>query len=67
MGPGVSGIKVHESQDMLIALVRDADYVITQFAPVNAKVIGAMKKARIIVRYGIGTDKIDVIEELMSP
>jgi D-3-phosphoglycerate dehydrogenase len=41
-------------------LVKDADYVITQFAPVNAEVIGAMQNCRIIVRYGIGVDNVDL-------
>ncbi|MEP6663405.1 MAG: C-terminal binding protein [Verrucomicrobiota bacterium] len=44
----------------LIALVADADAVITQFAKINATVIGAMKKARVIVRYGIGVDNVDL-------
>lgn len=41
-------------------LVSDADGVITQFAPVNAAVIGAMRRARVIVRYGIGVDNVDL-------
>jgi D-3-phosphoglycerate dehydrogenase / 2-oxoglutarate reductase len=41
-------------------LVRDADAVITQFAPVNAAVIDAMQKSRVIVRYGIGVDNVDL-------
>jgi D-3-phosphoglycerate dehydrogenase / 2-oxoglutarate reductase len=44
----------------LIALVSEADAVITQFARINANVIGAMKKARAIVRYGIGVDNVDL-------
>ena len=44
----------------LIALVRDADCVITQFARVNAAVIAAMARARVIVRYGIGVDNVDL-------
>ena len=44
----------------LIALVADADAVITQFAKVNAKVIAAMSRARAIVRYGIGVDNVDL-------
>jgi D-3-phosphoglycerate dehydrogenase len=43
-----------------IELVRDADAVITQFAPVNSAVIAAMQKARVIVRYGIGVDNVDL-------
>jgi len=44
----------------LIALVSDADAVITQFARINAAVVGAMKKARVIVRYGVGVDNVDL-------
>jgi D-3-phosphoglycerate dehydrogenase / 2-oxoglutarate reductase len=44
----------------LIALCADADAVITQFARVNANVVSAMRKARAIVRYGIGVDNIDL-------
>jgi D-3-phosphoglycerate dehydrogenase / 2-oxoglutarate reductase len=41
-------------------LVADADAVITQFAPVDAAVISAMTKCRVIVRYGIGVDNVDL-------
>lgn len=44
----------------LKSLVADAVVVITQFAPINAEVIGAMKKARAIVRYGIGVDNVNL-------
>ena len=44
----------------LIDLCAEADVVITQFARVNAKVVSAMRKARAIVRYGIGVDNIDL-------
>jgi len=40
----------------LIDLCADADAVITQFARVNANVVSALRKARAIVRYGIGVD-----------
>ena len=46
--------------EALIPLVRQADVVITQFAPVKAEVIAAMDSARAIVRYGIGVDNIDL-------
>ena len=32
----------------------------TGFAPINARVIAALTKARIIVRYGIGVDNVDL-------
>jgi D-3-phosphoglycerate dehydrogenase len=44
----------------LIGLCADADVVITQFARVNANVVSALRKARAIVRYGIGVDNIDL-------
>jgi D-3-phosphoglycerate dehydrogenase len=44
----------------LAGLVAEADFVLTQFAPVNARVIAAMKSTRVIVRYGIGVDNVDL-------
>src|SRR5438105_280510 len=44
----------------LLPLVADADAVLTQFARVDAEVIAAMKQARVIVRYGIGVDNVDL-------
>lgn len=41
-------------------LVADADAVLTQFAPVKAQAIAAMKQCRVIVRYGIGVDNVDL-------
>ncbi len=58
-GLTVDGQKCRTEAELL-AVVPEADYVITQFAPVNANVIGAMKKAKVIVRYGIGVDNVDL-------
>jgi len=44
----------------LISLTRDADVVITQFARIDAEVISAMKQVRVIARYGIGVDNVDL-------
>jgi len=59
-----AGGKVEGAQartaEAVIACSADADAVITQFAPVNAQAIAAMKKARVIVRYGIGVDNVDL-------
>ena len=38
----------------------DADAVITQFAPIDSQVIAAMQRAKVIVRYGIGYDNVDL-------
>ena len=34
--------------------------MLTQFAPVNADVVNAMERAKVIVRYGIGYDNVDL-------
>jgi D-3-phosphoglycerate dehydrogenase / 2-oxoglutarate reductase len=44
----------------LISLVRDAEAVITQFARLTRPVIESMAQARVIVRYGIGVDNVDL-------
>jgi len=44
----------------LVELCAEADAVITQFARVNANVVSAMRKARAIVRYGIGVYNVDL-------
>jgi D-3-phosphoglycerate dehydrogenase len=48
------------TEDEVIACTMDADYVLTQFAPVTGRAIRAMKNARVIVRYGIGVDNVDL-------
>lgn len=59
-GHVIAAWKERKSAAELPALVADADAVITQFAPVNADVIASMRKARVIVRYGIGVDNVDL-------
>ena len=50
----------YRTREQLLPVVVDADVVITQFASLTAEVIGAMSKAKAIVRYGIGVDNIDL-------
>lgn len=49
-----------KDQQKLAALVATADSVITQFSPVTAAVIESMQNCRVIVRYGIGVDNVDL-------
>lgn len=49
-----------KTESELVELVADADGVITQFARLTPKVIQAMAKSRVIVRYGIGVDNVDL-------
>jgi D-3-phosphoglycerate dehydrogenase len=44
----------------LLPAARDADFILTQFAPVNRQVIAAMDRAKLIVRYGVGVDNVDL-------
>lgn len=46
--------------DDLIPLVRDADALLVQFATIDERVLAALERCRVIVRYGIGVDNIDV-------
>lgn len=41
-------------------LVRDADAVLNTYLPVDRELIGTMKRARIVARYGIGVDNVDL-------
>ncbi len=59
-----AGVELRSGNDKHIpalkVLVAEADAVITQFAPINAEVITAMERAKVIVRYGIGVDNVDL-------
>ncbi len=59
-GHAIAAWKEKKAAAELPALVADADAVITQFASVNADVIASMQQARVIVRYGIGVDNVDL-------
>jgi D-3-phosphoglycerate dehydrogenase len=39
---------------------RDADALLVQWAPVSASVLESLRRCRLIVRYGIGYDNVDV-------
>ncbi len=60
LGCQVVSQQKYTDQESLIHLTEDADYVVTQFAPLSAAVIAAMTKCQIIVRYGIGVDNVDL-------
>jgi len=40
--------------------VREADAVLTQWAPITEEAIAAMAHCKVIVRYGIGVDNVDL-------
>ncbi len=49
-----------KTADEVIAAARDVDALLVQWAPVNATVIAALTRCRVIVRYGIGVDNVDL-------
>lgn len=49
-----------KDEDSILELAADADALIVQFARITRRVIMGMEKCRIISRYAIGVDTIDV-------
>ena len=49
-----------KNEDEVIEQGRDADGVLTQYAPVGARAIDAFTRCRVITRYGTGVDIVDV-------
>ena len=60
-GHQIAAWKEKHSALQLSELLADADAVITQFAPLTTDVIQSMQRARVIVRYGIGVDNVDLL------
>ena len=48
------------NKEALKVLTQDADYIITQFAKLDNEIINNFNKAKIIVRYGVGYDNVDI-------
>jgi D-3-phosphoglycerate dehydrogenase / 2-oxoglutarate reductase len=57
-GTLVTGQAVNE--DQVAELCRDADGVLNARAPITRRAIAGMQRCRIIVRYGIGVDTVDI-------
>lgn len=48
------------TEDEVIESTKDADGIINQYAPFTRKVIKSLNRCKIIARYGVGVDNIDV-------
>jgi len=48
------------TEEEVIEVASDADGIINQYAPITRKVIESLKRCKVIARYGIGVDNIDV-------
>lgn len=49
-----------ETADDVIKACRDADGIIADLAPITAEVIEKLERCRVIARYGVGYDSVDV-------
>lgn len=59
VGATVQVTPCHGDAGKVIAATAQADAVLVRESPVNAAVIDAMQRCKVIVRYGIGVDNID--------
>lgn len=49
-----------KTEDEVIAVAADCDALICQFAPITRRVIESLTRCKVIVRYAIGVDNIDL-------
>ena len=49
-----------KTEEDVIAVASDADGIINQYAPITRRVIESLKRCKVIARYGVGVDNIDV-------
>jgi len=48
------------TEDEVIEAAKDADGIINQYAPITRRVIESLKGCKVIARYGVGVDNIDI-------
>lgn len=49
-----------KTEDEVIRCCSDADALLNQYAPITRRVIEGLKRVRVIVRYGVGVDNVDI-------
>ncbi len=49
-----------QTEQDVITLAREADAILYDYAPITAAVVRELKRCRVIVRYGVGLDRIDL-------
>ena len=50
----------YREEEDLLTIVKDADALITQYSNVSRRVLESAKNCKIVVKYGIGVDNIDL-------
>ena len=48
------------NEDDVISAARDADAILVREAPISARVIESLERCKIIARYGVGVDNVDL-------
>ncbi|MEE8564266.1 MAG: C-terminal binding protein [Atribacterota bacterium] len=48
------------TEDEVIKAAQDAEGIINQYAPITRRVIESLKECKVIARYGVGVDNIDI-------
>ncbi|HYF80415.1 MAG TPA: C-terminal binding protein [Symbiobacteriaceae bacterium] len=56
----IEHVDTHGSPEQVVLAVRDADAVMVRETPIPAAAIAAMTRCKVIVRYGVGVDNIDL-------
>ena len=49
-----------KTEEALIAECKDAEALLVQYAPITRRVIEALTRCKVLVRYGVGVDSIDL-------
>ena len=49
-----------KTEDDVIAIARDADAIILQYAPITGRVLDGLPRCLVAVRYGVGVDTVDL-------
>jgi D-3-phosphoglycerate dehydrogenase len=49
------------TEEDVLAIARDADALMVQWAPITRKVLAGLTRCRVISRYGVGVDMIDLV------
>ncbi len=50
-----------ETEDDVIAACGDADGLLNQYAPMSRRVLSSLPKLKVLTRYGVGVDKVDIL------
>ena len=49
------------TEDDVITVCGDADGLLNQYAPMSRRVLSSLPKLKVLTRYGVGVDKVDIL------